>query len=250
MNERFQFLRTYAESINELAKADENLANGLARKIIQYGIYWINEDSWNPIIEAMFIQIKIMIDNWKAISKANTENGKKGWRPSKTWENSQKPKQNQTETETKPNENQTETETEAKKTKIENIKYKKENIITLSKDNVVDKSTKEYWDKEVNKCLELIKQYNNGIIDGTQANQRRFGKHLVNKLKELDSIKEWKFTREETLEIILKVVSQNKYHSWKICSPEQIYRNLSLLMNVCKNDITKTTTGNVILETL
>jgi hypothetical protein len=39
MNERFQFLRTYAESLNELAKADEQLSKDLARKIIQYGIY-------------------------------------------------------------------------------------------------------------------------------------------------------------------------------------------------------------------
>ena len=179
MNERFQFLRTYAESINELAKADENLANGLARRIIQYGIYWINEDSWSPIIEAMFIQIKIMIDNWIALAEKNKENWKKWWAPTgnqnaiKNWENGIKQPKNNPKT----------TQKQPKTNKIENIKYKKENIITLSKDNVVDKSTKEYWDKEVNKCLELIKQYNNGIIDWTQANQRRFGKHLVNKLK-------------------------------------------------------------------
>lgn len=69
MNERFQFLRTYAESINELAKADETLANGLARKIIQYGIYWIDENSWSPIIEAMFVQIRVMIDKGQDITE-------------------------------------------------------------------------------------------------------------------------------------------------------------------------------------
>ena len=63
MNERFQFLKTYADSLNELAKADENLAKELAWKIIQYGIYDDNIISENPIIEAMFVQIKLMIDN-------------------------------------------------------------------------------------------------------------------------------------------------------------------------------------------
>lgn len=246
MNERFQFLRVYADSLNELAKADESLAKELAWKIIQYGIYNENIISENPIIEAMFIQIKIMIDNWKTITEKNKENWKKWWAPRwnqnavKTYENILK----------QPKNNRKTTEKQPKTTKIENIKYKKENIITLSKDNVVDKSTKGYWNEEINKCLELIKNYNNWIVDWTKVNQRRFAKHLINKLNELDSIKDWRFTREQTLEIILKVVSQNKYYSSKICSPEQIYRNLSLLMNVCKNDITKQNTDNVILETL
>jgi hypothetical protein len=34
--ERFSFLRTYADSLNELAKADQELAEKLARRIIQY----------------------------------------------------------------------------------------------------------------------------------------------------------------------------------------------------------------------
>jgi hypothetical protein len=36
MNERFQFLRTYADSLVELEKADKDLARELAWKIIQY----------------------------------------------------------------------------------------------------------------------------------------------------------------------------------------------------------------------
>ena len=88
------------------------------------------------------------------------------------------------------------------------------------------------------------------MIDWTKVNQRRFAKHLINKLKELDSIKDWRFTREETLDIILKVISKNKYYSSKIVSPETIYRNLSLLMQQCKNDITKQNADSVVLETL
>lgn len=238
MNERFQFLKTYADSLNELAKADENLAKELAWKIIQYGIYDDNIISENPIIEAMFVQIKLMIDNWKAITEKNRENWKKWWRP-----------KNQNKTQTKANDNPNESELKAKKTKIENRKDKIENnIISLSKDKEADKSA--YWNEEINGCLELIKNYNNWLIDWTKQNQRRFAKHLINKLNQLESIKDWKYTWQNTLDIILKIVSKNKYYSSKITSPEAIYRNLSLLMNVCKNDITKQNTDNVILETL
>ena len=45
MNERFQFLKTYADSLIELEKADKDLARELARKIIQYGIYNNDYDS-------------------------------------------------------------------------------------------------------------------------------------------------------------------------------------------------------------
>jgi hypothetical protein len=213
----------------------------LARKIIQYGIYWNDENSWSPIIEAMFVQIKLMIDNWRVMADKNRENWKKWWRP-----------KNPNKTQTKPNDNPNETETEPKITKIENRKYKKENNIIITSNDVIteDKSSEEYGDKEINKCLELIKTYNNWIIDGTKKNQRIFWKHLINKLKELDSIKDWRFTWEQTLDLILKVVSHNKYHSSKITSPEAIYRNLSLLMNVVKNDFTKLNAENVILETL
>lgn len=248
MNERFQFLRTYLDSLEKLAQADEQLAKDLAWKIIQYWIKWENEDSWNPIIEAMFVQIRLMIDNWIEMTNKNRENGKKWWRPIKTWENSQKPNPNPNITQTKPNDNPNETEPKPKKTKIENRKEKIENIITLSNDNEWDKS--HYWNEEINKCLELIKNYNNGLVDWTQQNQRRYAKHLINKLNWLENVKKWKFTWYQTLDILLKVISQNKFYSAKISSPEKIYRELWTLMNVCRNDIQSKSTGNVILETL
>ena len=230
--DRFQVLKSYADSIKTLAEADIRLAQELSYLIIQYWIYWTQPPKeTNPIVLALFNQMKLPIDNCRA----------KSWNAKKNWknilnQNEIKWKSNWIQTEIKPKEN----------IKIKN--NKKENNISLSKDKEEDKSS--YGNEEINKCLDLIKQYNNGLIDGTKQNQRRFWKHLINKLNELDSIKDWKFTREQTLEIILKVVSQNKYHSWKITSPEAIYRNLSLLMNVVKNDIAKVNTGNVVLESL
>lgn len=231
--DRFQVLKSYADSIKTLAEADIRLAQELSYLIIQYWIYWTQPPKeTNPIVLALFNQMKLPIDNCRA----------KSWNAKKNWENIL----NQNEIKWKSNWNQTEIKPK-ENIKIKNNK-KENNIISLSKDKEEDKSS--YGNEEINKCLDLIKQYNNGLIDGTKQNQRRFWKHLINKLNELDSIKDWKFTREQTLEIILKVVSQNKYHSWKITSPEAIYRNLSLLMNVVKNDIAKVNTGNVVLESL
>ena len=114
--DRFQFLATYWETLNELKKADEQLAKDLAWKIIQYGLYWNNEESWNPILEAIFIQIKRMIDTWKEIIDKNRENWKKWWRP-----------KNPNKTQTKPNWNPNQTKIENRKEKIENKKKKIEN---------------------------------------------------------------------------------------------------------------------------
>lgn len=249
--DRFQVLKSYADSIKTLAEADMRLAQELSYLIIQYWIYWTKPPKeTNPIVLALFNQIKIPIDNGKLISKQNSINGKKGWRPEKNWENSQKANGNRKESEPKANQKQTETETISEKKQNIKIKNNKieNNIITLSKDNEEDKSS--YGNEEINKCLELIKQYNNGLIDWTQQNQRRFAKHLINKLNQLDSIKDWKYTWQNTLEIILKIISQNKYYSSKITSPEAIYRNLAVLMQQCKNDVAKHNTDNVILETL
>ena len=71
----------------------------------------------------------------------------------------------------------------------------------------------------------------------------------IDKLNKLESVQEWKFTRVQTLEIILKVISQNKFYNTKITSSESIYRNLSALMQVCKKDIQKQG-STIILETI
>ncbi|MBO7219224.1 MAG: hypothetical protein J6W16_01810 [Methanobrevibacter sp.] len=52
------------------------------------------------------------------------------------------------------------------------------------------------------------------------------------------------------MEIILKVISQNKYYASKITSPENIYRNLSVLMQQCKADIGKANAGSTVLQTI
>jgi len=244
--DRFQFLKSFADSLRELAKADEWLAKDVAWEIINYWIYWEEMNSENSIVNAIFLQMKLVIDKGHAISDANSINWKKGWRPIKDWENSQKANWNPNESETK-----------AKKSKKENIKYKNKNIkennniennIILKNDT--DTKVSVYWNPDINKCIELISSYNGWIIDWTKQNWRRYSKLLIDKLNKLESIQKWEFTWYDTLEIILRVISQNKYYASKITSPENIYRNLSVLMQQCKAGIWKATASSIILPTV
>lgn len=239
--EKFTFLKLYADTIKKLSESDERLAEQLCRKIVQYWIYWEYEET-NPIVDALFIQSKAMIDKRRKFSIANAENWKKWWRPSKT-----------KKTETKPKKKQNESESKANESKIENIKLKienwKENEIILSNDSE-SKDSDAYWNADVNECLNLIKQFNWWLIDWTVKNNRRYAKLLIDKLNKLDSIKNWRFTRNATLELILQVISKNKYHASKITSPESIFRNLAILMQTCKNDVWKAQTNQTVLPTI
>jgi hypothetical protein len=73
---------------------------------------------------------------------------------------------------------------------------------------------------------------------------------LIDKLNKLEKIQSWEFTWYDTLEIILKVISQNKYYASKITSPENIYRNLSVLMQQCKADMWKANTSSIVLPVI
>lgn len=127
--ERFTVLKSYAESIKTLAQADEKLAYELSYSILMYGIYWEepSKDS-SPILLALFNQIKIPIDTWKNISKVNSENWKRGWRPVKDWNSSQKA-------------NGKRNESEPISEKKQNIKIKNKN----KKENIKEKKSL-FWD--------------------------------------------------------------------------------------------------------
>ena len=127
---------------------------------------------------------------------------------------------------------------------IENNKEdNKENTLeTFSKEkeeetSLAEEEKKEYWDPEINECLRIIKKYNNWIIDWTLPRQRQFGNHLIKKLKTIDSVLAWKFTRQQILEMILDIVSKNEFHYTKIAWPEKIFRNLAVLQQICRMEI-------------
>lgn len=131
MNEwidRFQIMKSYAETIRLVAWTNQELAEKLSYVIIQYWIYgelpkWYDD----PMLLAFFSQVRIPIDKCRA----------KSWNAKKNWENTS----NQNEIKSKSNENQTE-----RKDKKEKIKNKKEN-----------KERKWYW--EFKKCYLTDEQY-------------------------------------------------------------------------------------------
>lgn len=191
---------------------------------------WLTEQE-----QVIFNSLRIRMNNQKKKSFA-WSCSHWWWRPKKQTEgHSKKQQKNNTKT------------TEKQEVKDKDISN---NNIIISNDIITETKVSEYWNADINKCLDLISKYNWWIVDWTKQNGRRYSKLLIDKLNKLEKIQNWEFTWYNTLEIILKVISQNKYYASKITSPENIYRNLSVLMQQCKTDIWKATTSNTVLPVL
>lgn len=107
--DRFQVMKSYAETIRLVAWTNQELAEKLSYVIIQYWIYgelpkWYDD----PMLLAFFSQVKLPIDKCRA----------KSWNAKKTYEKAL----NQNEIKSKSNENQT--ERKDKKEKIKNKENK------------------------------------------------------------------------------------------------------------------------------
>lgn len=248
--DRFQVLKSYAESIRTLASADEGLAKDLSYRIIMYGIYGTEPPKKSsPIMLALFNQIKIPIDTCRA----------KSWNAKKNWENTL----NQNGIKSKSNWNQIEIKPKEK------IKYKKENnnninVISNTKDekntdlqviqwelievekekSSAKKEKEEHGNKDVNLCMKLIQKYNGGISNGSDNNQRRYARNLIRKLQKLEIVENGDFKWNEVLETVLKIISGDEYYSPKIASAQLIYNNLATLMQRCKVWISKMNSAN------
>lgn len=216
--------------------------------LLEYWLNWIKPE--DPIVDALLTSAMYSIDKSDDEMKRKSEsmqwnkNAQKDWwivsKQTKTDKNSKK--QNQTE------KNIWRIRRIEEKEVIEEDNTTTQTNIILSDDT--DAKASEYWNADINQCLNLIKMYNWWILDWTIKESRRYAKLLIDKLNKLESVQEWKFTRVQTLEIILKVISQNKFYNTKITSSESIYRNLSALMQVCKKDIQKQQGSTFILPTV
>jgi len=107
-----------------------------------------------------------------------------------------------------------------------------------------DKQTKakKAVNEDINKLLETVKLFNNGICDGTQKEQRQYGNLVLNKLKKIDKIANWDYAREAYFEGLLRTVNENEYHKHKIAWPKKIYYALAELIQVANQTIKKTKT--------
>ena len=96
----------------------------------------------------------------------------------------------------------------------------------------IEPKKKEYGDKDVNKCLEIIKNANGWIIDWTIKENRKYAKHLVNKINKLDKISSGDRLRQDYLKWLLVLASKSKYDIRKITWPKIIFDNLASLQQV------------------
>ena len=238
----FKCFRLFLETWKKL---DDSMKWKYYEALLEYWLDWTRPT--DPIIDALLTSAMYSIDKTdeelrrKSESMQWNSNAVKDW-----WNVSKQTKTDKNRTKQK----QTEENSEKHKKNIE--EYKKnieDNNIILTNDTETEVSV-EYGNSDINQCLNLIKTYNWWLLDWTVKNSRRYAKLLIDKLNKLESIQSWKYTRIETLEIILKVISQNKYHSAKITSAESIYRNLAVLMQQCKSDISKAQTNQIVLPTI
>lgn len=235
--ERFQFLKTYADTVNELAKADVNLAKDLLRKIVQYWIYSRNEKS-SPIVEAMFIQIKLMLDKWKEIAIKNSEKWKR-WGAPEWNKNAVKNKKKQTENKQETNQKQTETsKIENRKYKIENnkIENKKEenNSTTLNKisNEILIEEQKEHWNFEINELIKTLKEEAEKIwIAYDKTDERMFAKHILTAKEFWKLADRYGLSRIQFAVWIMKASIQINYRKGACSWPKKIYQNTAEVFN-------------------
>jgi len=126
-----------------------------------------------------------------------------------------------------------------RKVKEKKVKESKGKEINKKDNAIALEQAPTYWDLDTNNILEKIKMYNNWIIDWTVKQQRQYWKMLLNKINEIESVENWKYAPADLLEIILKIISKNEYHSHKIVWPKKIYYELAWLMQICKQEIQK-----------
>ena len=107
------------------------------------------------------------------------------------------------------------------------------------------KKTDEYWNKEINECLNIIKEMNWWICDWTAKQQRYSGKHLIWKIKKLGKVSSWEYTWQKYLRSLLVVVAKNSHHSHKIAWPQIIFDKLAELQNVANQTVEQENAGGV-----
>lgn len=125
---------------------------------------------------------------------------------------------------------------EFQKEQVGNIVLTKKTTEPKTTTEIKEKKEKKQPDPEVTECMEMVKNYNGGIIEWAEGQQRKYAKLLIDKIKKIESIQTGKTTWQEVLNLILSIISNNKYHSSKIASPEKIYYNITTLMQVCKQE--------------
>lgn len=210
--ESFSFYQSFRNATKTLPK--DNQKNALVM-IVEYGIDWIEP---NPEIDgiayAIFLMAKPQIDR----NNKRFVNGTEWWRPKKDWDNSQKPKDNQTITKPEANTNTN--------TNIKN------NIILLNNTEIEISEHKKELSLKISSLIKELRitasQYK---IAYNNKNERNFWNHIIN-AKEYwafcDSI--WQ-DRVEFAKNVMIESFKNNYRRWVCAWPMSIYQNYADVYN-------------------
>ncbi len=218
----FIFYNSFYEALSDLP--DQNQLE-LYRAIAEYSFTFNEPTNLTGVSKTIWKLIKPQLD----ANNKRFQDWKRGGRPKK---------------ETSGFENEITSGFENKKPKEkEKEKVKeKENILSTNVDN---SKADGFWNEDVNECLEIIKKFNDWIVDWTVKEQRQYAKLLIDKLQKIESVKLWNYTWNQVLETILQIVSQNTYHAQKIAWPKKIYYELWGLMQICKQEFWKAKTKEI-----
>jgi len=224
MYEKKNFILHY-DSLSVIDKMSDEQVGQLLRKMKSYH-EWNDYKTSDFVVDIAFEHFKNQFDREKkkqeTIKKARSQAGKLWWRPKK--QNKAKKANAFLEKQNKAKKANAFLE-DVKKNNMENTDI----LTVIEKDN---KTKNEYWNHEINKCIEMITHHNNWIIDWTTKKNRMYANHLIKKIKKTKSVECWKFERYEYLLWLLEAVKWNKYYSSRTNSPESIYRNLAVLQGV------------------
>ena len=208
---------------------------------------WLSENE-----QILFDSLRVRMELQKARSEA-WSNSHWGWRPKKTTNDESNETTKKQQKNNKSNNKKTANKTTKKQEdKEEDISYKIEDINNNNNNNlaIVSETSSQYWDEEVNECLEIIKSFNSWIINGSERKWRQYSFNLIKKLKNIDKVKSWDIQRQDVLKMTLATAKENEFHSSKTTSPELIYYNLSTLLDVCRNEFKKQQGSNTVLHAL
>ena len=100
------------------------------------------------------------------------------------------------------------------------------------------KEKKEYWNKEVNKIIEIIKENNNWLCSWTEKQQRQYAWLL---LKKLEKFTKWEYDIFETLNVMITKAQENRFYTSWVVGPKEIYYNFEKLVAVIKSELDNTT---------
>jgi len=146
--------RIYDDMLDEIKHLTREQQGLVILAFVNYEIYWIEPPKDDVLTYSIFYAKKHTIDWIIKDIKASINNWRKGWRPVKNFDNSQKPKHNLTITQEKPNDNLWET------CEKPDTRYK---IQDTCKEIKLDKSsfTKKEWKSNLE---EYINAYNSSSL--------------------------------------------------------------------------------------